>query len=176
MTAPPPGQPPVSPTQWSGVVEDRVERLSAWLAEHSETYTPEALRTAAEDGGFTGDEIDAAVESAERRRDNLRAAGPLRTRARVIVLGAYVLVYAGLAWALLSAPNLDDYGSGEIALVVLTIVLGVSLLTSLAWVGRRGRAPARLEGALVAILVLPLILLGAVAGLCVVTTQPFGVN
>jgi hypothetical protein len=175
MSAPPPTTPPAGSTGWANATESRIDRLTAYLVEHGDRFTPEALRAAAADAGYTPDEIETAEDLVATRRRVAEAARPLRMRARLIVLAAYSLVYAVLAWALLSAPNLDYLGTGEAALVVLTIVLGIALLISIAWVNRRGRTPARLEGALLAMLVAPLILLGGVAGLCVVTTRPFGV-
>ena len=173
MDAPPPTQPPTGSPGWAGATEDRVDRLSAYFVEQGDRYTVEALRTAAADAGFTPEEIEAAAALVATRRQNAEAARPLRTRARWIVLVAYGLVYAALAVALLQAPNLDNYGMGEFSLIVLTFLLGIALLISIVWVNRRGRSPARLEGAMLAMLVLPMILLLGVAGLCVATTRPF---
>jgi ABC-type multidrug transport system fused ATPase/permease subunit len=174
VTTPPPSDPPVRPTGWQAATEDRVDRLTAYFVEHEGRYTLEALRAAASDAGFTSEEIDLAGQRLATRREIAQASRPIRARARWIVLGAYALVYAVLAWALLSAPNLGSYGMGEFALIVLSVVLGIGLVISIVWVNRR-RLPARLEGALPGILALPLIMLVAVAGLCVVTTRPFGV-
>lgn len=176
MSDPTPTQPQTGPRGWTDTREDRLDRLTAYFAEHDARYTFEALRAASESAGFSAEEIAEASTRAATRRERGRAAQPLRTRARWIVLAAYTLVYAVLAVVLLQAPNLDAYGAGEISLIVLTILLGIALLISIAWVNRRGRAPDRLEGAMVAMLVLPTILLFGVAGLCVATTRPLLVN
>jgi hypothetical protein len=174
MTAPPPREPPARPEGWDAATEDRIERLTAYFVEHEGRYTLDALRAAAGDAGFTADEIEQAGQRTATRRQVAQAARPIRARARWIILGAYLLAYALLAWALLSAPNLDSYGTGEIALIVLTIALAIALIASLVWVNRR-RLPVPLQGALAGMLVLPFVILFAITGLCVVTTRPFGV-
>jgi hypothetical protein len=167
MSAPPPIQPTPDPGQ------DRVVALAAYFEQHRGAFTPEALRSAAEATGYTPAEIEAALDRTAGQASR-QAIGQVRSRARFIVLGTYGLVYVILAMALLSAPNLDIYAAGEFALIVLTVVLGVALLISIWWVNSRGRPTAGLEGALMAMLVGPLILLVAIAGLCVATTRPFG--
>ncbi len=174
MTAPPPSEPPARPAGWDAATEDRIDRLTAYFVEHEGGYTLDALRAAAGDAGFTADEIEQAGRRTATHREVAQASRPIRTRARWIVLGAYLIAYALLAWALLSAPNLDSYGTGEIALFILTIALVIALVVSIVWVNRR-RLPVRLEGALAGILVLPLVILFAITGLCVVTARPFGV-
>lgn len=167
--------PPDRPTEaaaWAGP-GDRIAALSDYFVEHADRYTPDALRQAASDAGFGPDEIEEAYGRAAAMRGELESMMPVRRRARWIVLAAYGLVYAALAVALLTSPN--PYSGGTIALVILTAVLGIALLISILWVNRRRRRAPRLEGALMTMLVMPIVLLVAVAGLCVVTTQPFRV-
>lgn len=169
MSAPPPVQPSLDAGQ------DRIGALTSYFERYRDAYTPEALRSTAEAAGYTQAEIEAALDLTAGDATG-EAVGRIRSRARRIVLGAYGSVYLILAIVLLTAPNLDAYGAGVISLIVLTVVLGIALLISIWWVQRRGRPTARLEGAFMAMLVLPVILLVGVAGLCVVTTRPFGLT
>jgi hypothetical protein len=154
-----------------GATRDRVASLSEYFLAGGERYTPEALRQAASEAGFTPQEIDEAFGRATRRQRDEEVAAPIRSRARTIVLAAYGLVYAALFVAFLGYDN--RYGVATISLIVLTIVLAFALLMSVRWV--RGRRPSaeQLQGALLTMLSLPLVLLVSVAGLCMATTQTF---
>jgi hypothetical protein len=167
--------PPDKPTEaaaWAGP-GDRVAALSDYFVAHTDRYTPDALRQAASEAGFGPDEIEEAFGRSAAVRRDLESLMPVRRRARWIVLAAYGLVYAVLGVALVTSPY--SYGAGVIELVILSVVLGVALLISIVWIRRRRRASPRLEGALMTMLVLPIVLLVAVAGLCIATTQPFRV-
>lgn len=172
MTGPPGEQHPKDPATWIGETSDRVASLSEYFLAGAERYTPEALRQAASESGYSPAEIDEAYGRATRRQRDEEVAAPIRSRARTIVLVAYGLVYAALFVAFLGYNN--RYGAGTISLIVLTIVLGVALLISVRWV--RGRRPSagQLQGAMLTMLSLPFVLLVSVAGLCIATTRPFG--
>jgi hypothetical protein len=148
-----------------------VASLSEYFLAGAERYTPEALQKAASESGFSQGEIDEAYGRATRRQRDEEVAAPIRSRARMIVLAAYGLVYAVLCVTLLGYDN--RYGVATISLFVLTIVLALALLISVRWV--RGRRPSaeQLQGALLTMLSLPLVLLVSVAGLCMATTQTF---
>ena len=169
MSGPSPADASSGAPQPPGDDGTRVESLVGYLAAQGERYTPDALRHAAADAGYTPAEIDAAMELADARRQADTAARPVRARARWLVLAAYGLTYLAFAVGFLTVPS--QYGSGSIALAILTVVLGLSLLISILWVNRRRVTGTQLQGAIVALLVLPFVLLVAVAGLCVVTTS-----
>lgn len=171
MTEPPEERTPKDPSTWIGATSDRVASLSEYFVAGAERYTPEALRHAAGESGFSPDEIDEAYGRAAARQRDEQMAGPIRRRARWTVLAAYGLVYAAFFWAFLGYD--DRYGVATFSLIVLTVVLGVALLISIRWV--RGRRPSaeQLQSAMLTMLSLPLVLLVSVAGLCIATTRPF---
>jgi len=166
----PPDRKPTDPSTWIGKTPDRIAALSEYFAKGADEYTPEALRRAASESGFSPDEIEQAYARAEERRRANDSVRPIRRRARRVVLAAYGLVY--LVFAVLFLTSSNRYGGGVIALIILTIVLGIALLISVAWVNRRRPTAEQLEGALATMLALPLILLVAVAGLCVASSGP----
>lgn len=170
MTGPPVERKPRDPATWMGTTRDRVASLSEYFQAGADQYTPEALRLAATEGGFSQEEIDVAYGRAVKRQRDEELAGPIRKRARLIVRAAYGLVYAAFAVAFLTFASRS--GAGGIALVILTVVLAVALSISLTWIKRRQPTAEQVEGALVAMLAVPFVLLVAVAGLCVAGTTP----
>jgi len=166
----PPDRKPTDPSTWIGKTTDRIASLSEYFAAGADRYTPEALRRAASESGFSPDEIEQAYARADERRRADDLARPVRQRARRIVLAAYGLVYVAFAVPFLTFAN--RYGAGVIALIVLTVVLGIAYWISVTWVNRRRPTAEQVEGALVTMLAVPLFLLVAVAGLCVASTGP----
>ena len=172
MSGPSPADASSVTPQPPGDDRTRLESLVAYLVAQGERFTPGALGHAAAEAGYTPTEIDAAMELAEVRRQADTAARPVRARARWLVLAAYALTYLAFAVGFLSGPKQNDpYGIAVVALAVLTGVLGLALLISILWVNRRRVAASQLQGAMVALVALPFVLLVAVAGLCVVTTS-----
>jgi hypothetical protein len=172
VTGPPEERKPKDPSTWIGKTSDRVRSLSDYFLAGTARYTPEALRQAASESGYSPEEIDEAYSRATRRQRDEEVTAPIRRRALWIVLAAYALAYTALGVALLGTDN--RYGAATIALGVLTFVLGIALLISINWV--RGRRPSagQLQGAMLTMLSLPFVLLVSVAGLCIATTRPFG--
>lgn len=170
MTDPSSKEQPMDIPLWPGA--DRIVTLALYFSEHLDEYTPDALRQAATQSGFSPDEIEAAYAQAVERNRKDAQTRPLRTRARWIVLAAYGLVYAVLAVAFLTGNQ--AYGAGVIALGVLTVVLAIALGISFLWLRRRRASSDSMQGALMTLLAVPLVLLVAVTGLCVVTARPFG--
>jgi len=166
----PPDREPTDPSTWIGKTRDRIGALSEYFAKGADQYTPEALRRAARESGFSPDEIEQAYARAEERRRAEELARPIRRRARWIVLAAYGLVLAVFAVPFLTVPS--RYGVGQVALVVLAIVLGISLLISRSWINRRRPSADQTERALLTMLAVPFVLLVAVAGLCVASVGP----
>ena len=171
MTEPPEERKPKDPATWIGPTNDRVGSLSEYFGAGAERYTPEALRQAASEAGYSQAEIDEAYGRATKRQRDEELSRPLRRRARSVVLVAYGLVYAAFFVAFLGYEN--RYGAATISLIVLTIVLGMALLISIRWVRGRRPTPEQLQDGMFTMLVLPLVLLVSVAGLCIATTQPF---
>ena len=170
MTGSPEERKPNDPSRWIGATRDRVASLSDYFLAGADRYTPEALRQAASESGFSPEEIDQAYGRAIERQRDEEVARPIRSRARRIVLAAYGLVYAAFAVAFLTFAY--RLGAGIIALVIFSLALLVALSISLAWV--RGRHPSadQVGVALVTMLTVPFVLLFAVAGLCVAGTTP----
>lgn len=164
--------PPDKPTEasaWAGP-GDRINALGRYFVEHADRYTPDALRQAASEAGFSPDEIDEAYGRAATRQRDDQASRPIRRRARWIVLAAYGLVYAAFAVAFMTVAYRS--GAGIIAIMILTVVLGVALLVSVVWVNARRPSAEHLQGALWTMLLVPFVLLVGVAGVCLAGTQP----
>jgi hypothetical protein len=146
--------------------DDRVRKLTAYFADNQASLTHEALAKEARGKGYSEAEIAAASQAAEARRAPDAAA---RARARRVVLVLYLVTYVVLSAGMLMSSRF--YGAGWIGVVILTALLGIALAVSLAWIRRSRLDPAR-EGPVAALVALPLVLLGAVAGLCVFTAGP----
>jgi hypothetical protein len=170
VTGPSDDRKPKDPSTWIGKTSDRVAALSDYFLAGANRYTPEALRQAATESGFSPAEIDAAYARAIERQRDEQVAGPIRRRARRIVLASYGLVYAAFVAAFLTVAY--RLGAGIIAIVILSLVLLIALSISLAWVGGRHASADRVQGALVTMLAVPFVLLLAVAGVCVAGTTP----
>ena len=91
MTGPPEERKPKDPATWIGKTSDRVGSLSEYFLAGSARYTPEALRQAASEAGFTPQEIDEAERRAIRRQHDEEAAAPVRRRALWIIVAAYAV-------------------------------------------------------------------------------------
>jgi hypothetical protein len=148
------------PVGWSDSPDAHAATLDAYLKEHGEHFTPDALREAAIEAGYAAEEVDAAM-SRQRTRQALE---PIRSRARIIVLAAYGLVWLAFAVAFLANPN--SYNYGQLLLLILTVAMVIILLPALLWVGRLRTDASRKGRALVILLVVPVVLLVGVAGLC----------
>jgi hypothetical protein len=154
----------------SAAPEDRIQALSTYFVAHSHRYKPKFLREAAAKAGYSPEDIEEAWHRSAAITDARQEAfRPIRSRARWIVLASYVLVFAGLV-ILLLGPGFQ-YGSGVLAIAILTPVMLIALAASIGWVNRRRSASTALEGALGTILIVPVVLLVTVAGLCVASTQ-----
>jgi hypothetical protein len=139
---------------------DRVDALARYLGSHAGQFTPEALRQAAIDAGYTPDEIEQAADRARRAA----AIRPIRARAQWIVLGAYALVWVLFASVYLTRDY--SYGMGSVLQGILTISLLIALGLSLLWLRWRRPDPSTVGRATAVFLALPVILLVGVAGLC----------
>jgi hypothetical protein len=150
---------PAGPAR-AGTPADRVNTLARYLASHAERFTPEALRQAALEAGYTPEEIAQASD----RADRAAAVRPIRARAQWIVLGAYALVWVLFAMVYLTRDY--AYGSGPVLQGILTISLLITLGISLLWLRWRRPDPSTVGRATAVFLALPVVLLVGVAGLC----------
>jgi hypothetical protein len=140
-----------------------VVALTSWFASHRRTYTDEALERAALAAGYTPDEIATARTLTTERQE-------IKSRARIIVIAAYLLVWVlfAIPYLWLAPPESSGLGTGWGA--ALQIVLTVALLIGLAISALALRAlnpdPSRAGRALLILLVVPIITLLAIGGLC----------
>lgn len=152
---------PSAPTAWD-------QSLEEYFLRNRNTFTPEALTRAASVAGYTPEQIESAMLLAEARERGQDAIGPVRSRARIIVLLGYALVWVFFAIQFLVIPSQNSY-MGPGLQTVLSISLLVALGLSLAWVYRMRPDADRVGRALAILLTVPLLLLIAVAGLCLPT-------
>jgi len=149
---------------------ERVMLLTQHFVTHAQRFTPEALSRAALEAGYTPEDVQAALASADARLRAAEASAPARSRAQRAILAAYGITYVLFALVFLTQ---QFYGSGPIFLFILTFSMLLALGLSALW-ARRGTWTERGASASVgAILSVPIILLVLVAGTCAVTTFPF---
>jgi len=145
---------------------ERANGLAAYFRSNRGSFTDEALKARASEAGYSTAEVEEALASSRGADLSL----PLRRRARSIVLGAYLITYAVLAYGTFTTSY--AFGAGQIGTVILTIAMGLTAAISLAIV-RRSRRTWTGVGSLAPVLAVPLILLVIVAGLCVASGYPF---
>jgi hypothetical protein len=155
--APPTGTgPPIAPG--SATIDEYVET-------NFDRYTPEALAAAAIAAGYAEADVMRAIEAATARRRR----SPDVEHVRRIVAGAYLVTYLVLAAGLLSAPSTSVGSFGVVAVVILTLLLGLAFLMSLGWLAMDW------VSSFIGLVSVPLVLLVLVGGACVATTgAPFG--
>jgi hypothetical protein len=164
-----PSDEPTDVSSWIAGRGNRIEALGEYFFAHGDRFTPEALRRAAADAGFSPEEIEAAADRATARQRTDDVARPLRRQARWIVIGAYGIVWVLFAAVYLTQPVL--YNAGLFFQGVLTVALLIALALSLAWLRRRRPDPGNAWRAMVVFLVVPVILLIGIAGLCLPYTK-----
>lgn len=150
------GDPPTEvpgPSAWGD------EGLVQYVDANLDAYTPEALEAAIVGAGHDPVAAQAAMRVVRARR----AARPVKSRARILVLIAYAITYAVFVLALLDAEL--AYGASGLAVGVLTVTMIPALAISFWWLRRRD-APITL----LPLLFVPLIVLVAVGGACYATT------
>ena len=89
---------------WEGM-QPRIASLEAWIAEQSAAHTSSALERSAIESGYTKAEFDEAVRLAGSRERDAQVIKPLRSRARLVVLLGYVLVWLFFADPVLVRPR-----------------------------------------------------------------------
>ncbi len=152
-----------------GVRPEAVSSGAEWLDKRREVYSRAVLSSDLRAAGYSDAEVEAAWELADQRRAAESVDHQdLRTRAALITTAAFLGV-----WAVLSLWLMADKGSGYGALlaVILAACLFVVLLASLIGIAVSERLRQGAEGAMVAVLVVPFIMLFILAGLCVSATR-----
>lgn len=156
---------------WQQPQPEQVRAALDWLRGQDPRLSLEALAYQLRGAGYGAQEVAAAIAS---RRAELDAAIPagsdLRRRAAAILIVAFVATWGVLSWFLVN-PRESYYKFGSAAAMVLALLLGFFGLISLLGISQSGRLRRGAEGALVAVLTIPFVLLVIVAGLCVVTTN-----
>ena len=144
-----------------------------YIRGHREVYTPEALAEGLRGAGYPEPVIREAfaAELAARPVEPV-VVRDLRARAAAIVIVGFLAVWAVLAIPLMVVPA-QPYYFRQGAAGILTVILLVIGLLTLAVISDSKRLRNGAEGALAAILVIPFLLLFIVAGICVVTEQPW---
>jgi hypothetical protein len=149
--------------------EYRVGLVTRYFETNRGRFTEEALVEAARVRGYPED----VVEEARHRARVNEASAPNRHRAQRWIQVAYVVTFAVLTLGMLASEYAQRSSSSYIGTAVLAVTLGIALLVSLAWL-RRSRGGKVGDGpvGMVLLLSVPIVLLVAVAGLCVATGLP----
>jgi hypothetical protein len=163
--SPPPNPPGSSPRDGS---DPPSPALVDYLRANRGWVTDEALAEAARRAGHTSEAIAQAM--AQIRAADISV--PARTRARAVVVVAYLLTYGVLVVAMFSAARTSYIDAAGLGTFFLSITLGIALLISLVLVGRSRAGGTNMVLAVTSIVVLPMIMLVVIAGLCVGTGLP----
>jgi hypothetical protein len=158
-------EPRVPPDDRAPAPSEALPAVAEYVERNIDRYTRDALLAAALAAGYTEADVKRAIDStAARRRPE-----PDVRRVRSIVIGAYLVTYLILAAGLLTSPTTTIGSFGGLAVVILTILLGLALLMSLGWLAMDW------VSSFVGLISVPLVLLVLVGGACVATTgAPFG--
>lgn len=170
------GAPPPTPADRAGEADipgARMSALTAYLEVNRDRFTEAALRTAVLAAGYTAAELDRAwpAVASARPGDAIRP----RTSHRVVV-GTVVAFVVG-AWLLLS---LAESLSGAIGIPggpAMWLVIGIA--GAIGWFALRDRHPSVSKGlgcGVLIVAVLPIVLIVAVLGFCLVTGNPLTGN
>jgi hypothetical protein len=138
--------------------------IEAYIREHGDRYTPEALRRALLEAGYEPTEVDAALRELESRRAASADNDGRRSRFWLVAIGLHVaaLVVAGI-WIANSAS--------ATYLGFVVVILGVVLLIGLGISGLIGRWLIPRSGLTVA-LVVPLLSAVILGGTCMAMSGP----
>lgn len=170
---PPLGAPPPTPADRTGEADipgARISALTAYVEVNRERFTEAALRAAALAAGYTAAEFDAAWPAVAWGRP--QDAIPSRTRGRVVA-GTAVAFVVG-TWLLLSLAGTLSAATGVPGAGVLWVVIGIA--GAIGWFVLRDRHPSVSKGlgcGVLIVAVLPIILIVAVLGFCLVTGSTF---
>ncbi len=144
--------------------------LIDYIGTNRSAFTEAALRDAASAAGYTNEAIDESFS----RIAAYPGAGPIRARARKIVLLAYVAVFVVLYVAMAANRTLEsEVQTFGIADRILAISLGAFLLMSLVSLRERKNDSERLRLGVGGLIAVPVLFLVVITGICVGTGLPF---
>lgn len=144
----------------------RIAALTAYVEVNRERFTEAALRTAAQEAGYTAAEFNAAWPAVGWRRP--QDAIPSRTRG-VIVAGT-IVAFVVATWLLLSIAESLSATTGIPGAGVVWVTIGI--VGSIGWFVLRDLHPSVSKGlgcGVLIVAVLPLVIFVAVLGICLVT-------
>lgn len=144
------------------------EKLQAYVHANAGKFTDAAITAELLRAGYDRADITAALSGAAAAD----VSAPVRSRARRIVILAYLLTYGLLVAGMLTNSGSGSYGAGIIGTIVLTVVLGLAFLIAAVWLRRQGSRERPVAPDLTAMIAIPLILLVIVAGACLATGLP----
>lgn len=165
----PPSPTPADRTGEADIPGARMAALTAYVEVNRERYTQAALRAAALEAGYTASEFDAAWPAVGWGRP--QDAIPSRTRGRVVA-GTIVAFVVG-TWLLLSLAETVSMTTGVPGAGVMWVVIGIA--GAIGWFVLRDRHPSVSRGlgcGVLIVAVLPIVLIVAVLGICLVTGSP----
>lgn len=167
--ASPPSPTPADRTGEEDIPGARIAALTAYVEVNRERFTQAALRAAALDAGYTAAEFDAAWPAVGWTRP--RDAGP--SRIRWLVVAATIIAYVVGTWLLLSLSESLTAATGVPGGGVMWVVIGIA--GAIGWFVLRDRHPSVSRGlgcGVLIVAVLPIVLIVAVLGICLVTGSP----
>lgn len=165
----PPAPTPADRTGEEDIPGARLAALSAYVEVNRERFTEAALRAAAREAGYTAAEFDAAWPAVGWHRP--QDAAPSRTRGRVVA--GTIIAYVVGTWLLLSLSESLTAATGVPGAGVMWVVIGSA--GAIGWFVLRDRHPSVSRGlgcGVLIVAVLPIVLIVAVLGLCLVTGSP----
>jgi hypothetical protein len=160
---------------WPQPQPEAVEAALAWLRQQDPRLSLDSLARQLREAGYGDAEVTAAIAARQAELDAALPPGSdARPRAALILVATYAIAFAVVAGALVTgSSNSTMYGAEGIAALILAGVLLPVLLLGLLAIGMSGRLRRGTEGAMAAVLILPFLYLVVIAGVCVLTTQPF---
>lgn len=143
---------------------DSVARIRAYLEQHKQTYTREALQRKLLEDGHDPQAVDLALAQAYGFEVAATGAPPPQSRTQTIVLtalGIFVLNY--VLWALISALTIDSNFETGLALIAGMVAVEVAAAVALR---SRNRAVSRGLAWGIALSLLPVVALALLFGIC----------
>lgn len=139
-----------------------VDRIRAYLEQHKQTYTREALRERLIQDGHNPQAIDLAIAQAYGFQVSTTPAPPETNRTQFILTIVGVFFFNYIVWAILFALTIETNAAGLWAIPVMLIVEGIAA----AALRRRNRTLSRGLSWGIGLTVLPLVTLALLFGIC----------
>lgn len=139
-----------------------VDRIRAYLEQHKQTYTREALRSRLIEDGHNPQAVDLAIAQAYGFQVSSTSPPPGVNRTRLILTIAGVFLFNYVVWAILIALTINSSAAGFWAVPALLILEGIAA----AALRRRDRTLSRGLTWGIGLTVLPLVTLALLFGIC----------